>query len=216
MGKPKVPEQQPTAVEQQLFRINQDRLQNYQQGQGLQNALIRQMTGRRWDGSQWGVDPSAGVVGANGQVPVDNGRALAAADQQWAPLLQQYDPNAGQSRTGRVGLLQNYMGSRANVAAQVPLQAQTGYLQALANVAGMGQGQLADTSTMMTHQAQQAAAQAAQDAQQGFRQNVADQQAAQGLLGLGATSLLQQVPTYDAQGNYIPGAYDARLRGFFQ
>lgn len=216
MGKPKVEEQLPTAQEVALFDINRDKIANYDKSKPYQNELIRRTTGHQWDADakRWDIDPSAGVVGAGGQVQVDNGRNFARAQQQWKPLLQNINPNSSAGRTGRIGLLQDKMRSDAGVLATQPFQQQTGYLQAMQNVAGVGRGQQAQTLGLLQGQAGNAAQTAAADARTAFQGQQANQQAVQGLVGMGSTLLMSPVQTRNPDGSRINGAYDQAFTGF--
>ncbi len=201
MGKPKVEEQKPTAQELAQFAIAKEKWANYQDnGVPLQDRYIDMLTNDK--------------LNADGSVRTDAGQAVARAQQQWQPLLSRaVNPNTGRGRTGMVPMLAKKMASDANIEAGTRFSQQGGYLQGLADVAAMGRGQVAGTLNSMQSLAGQAAQVANADALDAYKDNVADQRAAQGLLGLGATAALRDVNPYRSDGTYIKGAYDRALPG---
>ncbi len=218
MGKPKVPEQKPTAQEIAQFEIShQDKWNDHQQyGIPAQDAMIRQTTGYvlNPDTGRYEIDPAAGVLHADGSVRTDAGREIARAQKQWQPLLQGINPNTGRGRTGRVGLLQDKMASDAQIEAGTRFGQQNTYLQALQDTIGIGRGQQADLISANQHMAGMAAQQAGQDARTSFQNRLGNQQAIGTLIGAGGSYLMNQVPVVRPDGGYIRGAYDTAFKGF--
>lgn len=215
--KPKVEEQKPTAQEIANFEISKDMRQNYEQfGIPAQDALIRRNTGLAFDAESGGysIDPSVGVLNADGSVRTDTGRNLAAAQRQWQPLLSGLNPNAGSGRVGRVGLLADKMASDAQIAAGTQFGQQNGYLSGLQDAISVGRGQQAGLLGGLQADAGQAAALAGQDARQAFNTRLGNQQAFGHLVGMGSAYAMNQVPVVRKDGTYIKGAYDNAFKGW--
>lgn len=196
MSKPKVEEQQPTAQEVAQFDIAQDKWANYQNtGVPIQNDYLQ------------GINDQV----VNGSVQTNAGNAMAAAQQQWKPMLNaQPDPNRGQN----ISLLTNKIGSDVGISAGAEFQQQSSYLGDLTQAANMGRTAQTPVLQSMGNLAGQASQQAQQDSQQAYQGTLANQNAFSGMVGAATPLLMNRVNPIAKDGSYLNGAYDNRIKSF--